>query len=196
MNILERIKTWSTRRDAPPDWEEVYREQLPRIYNYFRFRGFDDPQSEDMAAETFEKAWCSRDTYRGERGAVGAWLVGIARNTAIDYYRSPRAAQAQAMLQLEEARQVADARPGPEEALTGALEREGLRRLLLDLPAGDRELIALKYGAGLTNRAIAAQTGLSETNVGTRIYRIIRVLREKMQSEAALLPANQEKNRS
>lgn len=189
MNLLERIKSWSTRREGgpQPDWEAVYREQLPRIYNYFRYRGCDDALAEDLAAETFEKAWRSRATFQGERGAAGAWLVGIARNTAASHFRAGRAA-----LPLDAAEQVAETGPGPEEALAGRLEREDhhrrLARLLAALPAADRELIALKYGAGLTNRAIAAQTGLTETNVGTRIHRILRALREQIQPEAGQLP--------
>jgi RNA polymerase sigma-70 factor (ECF subfamily) len=50
---------------------------------------------------------------------------------------------------------------------------------LAQLPAADRELIALKYGAGLTNRDIAHLTNLSESNVGTRLYRIVRKLRDE-----------------
>ncbi|MBK8027516.1 MAG: sigma-70 family RNA polymerase sigma factor [Chloroflexi bacterium] len=43
----------------------------------------------------------------------------------------------------------------------------------------ERELIALKYGAELTNRAIAEVTGLSESNVGTTLHRIIQKLRQQ-----------------
>ena len=52
-----------------------------------------------------------------------------------------------------------------------------LRRLLAPLPPRERELIALKYGAGLTNRAIAQLVGLSETNVGTILHRLVKQLR-------------------
>ena len=40
-----------------------------------------------------------------------------------------------------------------------------------------RELVALKYGAGATNRAIAKLTGLSESNVGTILHRTVAALR-------------------
>jgi len=51
--------------------------------------------------------------------------------------------------------------------------------LLEGLTDRDRELIALKYGAGLTNRAIAQATGLSESNVGTILYRAVQTLRAR-----------------
>ena len=50
-------------------------------------------------------------------------------------------------------------------------------RLLADLGDRERELVALKYGAGLTNRAIAVSTGLSESNVGTLLHRTVTALR-------------------
>ena len=52
-----------------------------------------------------------------------------------------------------------------------------LSALLTHLEARERELVALKYGAGLTNRAIAELTGLSESNVGTILHRVVTRLR-------------------
>jgi RNA polymerase sigma-70 factor (ECF subfamily) len=40
-------------------------------------------------------------------------------------------------------------------------------------------LIAMKYGADMTNRAIARATGLSESNVGTILHRAVEALRER-----------------
>ncbi len=53
-----------------------------------------------------------------------------------------------------------------------------LARLLCELPTREAELIALKYGAGLTNRAIAQLTGLSESNVGTILHRTVQQLKQ------------------
>ena len=62
-----------------------------------------------------------------------------------------------------------------------AAERNGdLRRLsglLAGLPAREREILSLKFGAEATNRAIARLTGLSESNVGTILHRTIAGLR-------------------
>jgi RNA polymerase sigma-70 factor, ECF subfamily len=49
--------------------------------------------------------------------------------------------------------------------------------LLAQLADRERELVALKYGAGLTNRAIARLSGLSESNVGVILYRAVQMLR-------------------
>ena len=71
----------------------------------------------------------------------------------------------------------------PEEAAQRSDEKERLRRFLLLLSERERELVALKYGAEMTNRAIAKQTGLSETNVGTILYRVVTTLRGQMEEE-------------
>ncbi len=51
-----------------------------------------------------------------------------------------------------------------------------LHTLLARLPERERELIELKYGAALTNRAIAGLLGMSESNVGTTLHRIVHRL--------------------
>jgi RNA polymerase sigma-70 factor (ECF subfamily) len=48
----------------------------------------------------------------------------------------------------------------------------------------ERELLALKYGAELTNRDIARTTGLSESNVGTILHRAVEALRADWDKES------------
>ena len=72
------------------DWEAVYREEMPRVFNYFRYRGFERATAEDLTSATFEKAWRARDRYRRDRAAVSTWLLAIGRNVAIDHFRRSR----------------------------------------------------------------------------------------------------------
>jgi RNA polymerase sigma-70 factor (ECF subfamily) len=154
------------------DWDAVYREDLPRVFNYLRYRGFDRATAEDLSSVTFEKAWRARDRYRRDRGAVSTWLLTIARNAATDHLRRARREEPLA-------EDTAGAGETPEAAALRTSRRHRLRVLLGELPARERELIALKYGAGATNRAIAAQTGLGESNVGTILQRTIARLRAR-----------------
>ena len=154
------------------DWDTVFVEELPRVYSYLRYRGFDRATAEDLTSAAFEKAWRARDRYRSDRAAVSTWLVAIARNVATDHLRRSRALIA---LEDEALRQ----EETPETAAIVAAERRRLRALLLELPERERELIALKYGTGATNRAIAKLTGLSESNVGTILHRTIGALRAR-----------------
>jgi len=65
----------------------------------------------------------------------------------------------------------------PEDEHARASDRERLAALVERLPERERELLALKYGAGMTNRAIAELLGLSESNVGTIVHRAVQTLR-------------------
>jgi RNA polymerase sigma factor (sigma-70 family) len=153
------------------NWEAVYHDQLPRIYNFFRYRVGDDLLAEDLTALTFQKAWKARDQYRSDLSAFSTWLLSIARNVATDHFRRVRPE-----VTLDDAAYSDDHRPVEDTVLHGD-EMARLAALLHHLDARERELIALKYGAELTNRAIAQLMGLSESNVGTIIYRVVARLR-------------------
>jgi RNA polymerase sigma-70 factor (ECF subfamily) len=154
------------------DWDAVYREEMPRVFNYFRYRGFERATAEDLTSATFEKAWRARGRYRKDRAAVSTWLLAIARNVAIDQFRRsrPEVPIDEGALRDEETPETA--------ALRNAKSRR-LQALLAGLPERERELLALKYGAGATNRAIATITGLGESNVGTILHRSIGTLRAR-----------------
>ncbi len=155
------------------DWDAVYADQLPRIYNYFRFRLGGGAEVEDLTARTFEKAWSARSRYRRDLAGFSTWLFRIAQNVGVDYLRSRRP-----HAPLDEAFDVViEITPESEAARDSDLVRLG--RLTARLSEREQELIALKYGAALNNREIAGLTGLSESNVGTLLYRIVQTLRSQ-----------------
>jgi RNA polymerase sigma-70 factor (ECF subfamily) len=156
---------------SAPDWEAVYAEQLPRVYNFLRYRLGDEVLAQDLTSRTFEKAWRDRHRYRSDIAGFSTWLLCIARNVAVDHRRTshPHAP-------LEEAAET-PAEGTPEEDAMIQSNFARLSVLIAQLPERQRELLALKYGAGATNRAIAEVTGLSESNVGTILHRAVEVLR-------------------
>lgn len=159
------------------DWNAVYQRELPRIYNYFRYRFGENALAEDLTAATFEKAWRARERYRRDLSAFSTWLFTIARNVATDHLRGRRVE-----ISLDAVRDY----PAPgslHETVTRAAEMRRLAALLAQLPDRDRELVALKYGAQLNNREIARQVGMSESNVGTTLHRIVARLRERWSEE-------------
>lgn len=156
---------------AEPDWDAVYAEQLPRVYNFFRYRLGSDAVAEDLTSRTFEKAWAARARYRRDVAGFSTWLLSIARNVATDHLRAQRP-----HLPLEAADEVAaPATPHDDVAKDSDLARLGA--LVQALSPREQELVALKYGAEATNRAIAELTGLSESNVGTILHRAVQTLR-------------------
>lgn len=164
-----RLARWVA---AEPDWEQVYAEQLPRVLNFFRYRLGDTADVEDLTARTFEKAWRARHGYRRDVAGFATWLLMIARNVAIDHLRARERYEL-----LDVATAVPSLDKSPEQQAVQHSDAQRLAALLATLPPRQRELIAMKYGADMTNRAIARATGLTESNVGTILHRAVEELR-------------------
>ena len=155
------------------DWDAVYASHLPRVYNYFRFRFRSDADAEDLTARTFEKAWRKRTRYRRDLAGFATWLFRIAHNVGVDHLRARRD-----HLPIDAAGDtVCEGTPETDAERASDLAR--LAKLTARLSERDRELIALKYGAGINNRLIARLTGLSESNVGTILHRAVETLRSE-----------------
>jgi hypothetical protein len=56
----------NTPEDALLDWDRLYLDLAPRVYNYFRYRLGHDRDAEDLTSRTFEKAWAARGSYRSD----------------------------------------------------------------------------------------------------------------------------------
>lgn len=153
------------------DWQAVYADSLPRVYHFFCYKVGDPALAEDLTAVTFEQAWLGRRSFRKDRGRVHTWLMGIARNIASDHFRKKVRE-----VSLEDGHDQASTAP-PDEDVQRRLDFQRILSLLAHYPHRERELVALKYGAELTNREIARLTGLSESNVGTILHRVVEKLR-------------------
>jgi RNA polymerase sigma factor (sigma-70 family) len=158
----------------PPaeDFEALYRRTLPRVYAYVASLLRDRSAAEEVTAQVYERAYRKRRSYRPGRGSVDAWLFGIARNAALDELRRRRR-QADLRADSED--------PGvaaPEEDVEWALRRQAVRAALRELEPRERELVALKFAGGLQNVEIARVLGVSESNAGTRLHRVLLKLRE------------------
>ncbi|MCB8942344.1 MAG: sigma-70 family RNA polymerase sigma factor [Ardenticatenaceae bacterium] len=163
-------------RPATVDWETVYQAQMPRIYNFLRYRLHDELVAEDLTAVTFEKAWRHRHSYQPHQAAFTTWLFTIARNAATDYLR-----RQQEHDPLPET--AVSPTPTPEETISHQQSLAFLHQLLADLPDREQEILALKYGAELSHRDIARQMGLTAVNVGIILYRTLRKLRPLLQEK-------------
>lgn len=157
---------------------ELYRAHTYAVFNYCLFRVNDSAVAEDLTADTFERAWRARHAYQAERANFNTWLFTICRHVVTDWQRRQ---QRRPVTALDE-RHV-DSHPSPEAQVAALEQQQQLRCLLQTLNPDDQELIALKFGAGLTNRHIAQLTGKSETAVGSALYRIMQKLRTRWISE-------------
>ena len=168
----DRWTAWASAKEV--DWDALYADHLPRIYNYFRFRVGADADAEDLTATAFEKAWQAREHYRQDLAAFSTWLFTIARNLAVDFLRSRRP-----HLPLDGVPDLVVADTTPEQEAERDSDLLRLTALAAQLSQREQELIALKYGAVLDNRQIARLLRLSESNVGTILHRAVQTLRSQ-----------------
>jgi RNA polymerase sigma factor (sigma-70 family) len=153
------------------DFDALYRDARDDVFAYTATLLRDSAAAEDVTAQAFERAYGRRSRFDARRGSPRAWLFGIARNAALDELRSrKRAASAELPPPKRD--------PAPDEVAELAAERDAVRRALGRLGARDRELIALKYHADLSNAEIADVIGVSASNAGTLLHRAMTKLRE------------------
>jgi len=154
------------------NWKEIYDHLLPRVFHFFCYKVGDRFLAEELTSITFERAWVNRESYKRDVSAFQFWLFGIAQKVAADYFRKSRREVPLDAVKLPSNQNV-------ERELESQMDFERLASLLGRLLERERLLIALKYGAELNNREIARQTGLSESNVGTILFRAVTKLREE-----------------
>lgn len=137
--------------------------------------------AEDVAQETFVRAWRHANAYDARRGPVSAWLLTIARNLALDRARLKRSQPVDptflaARLQREESAATFD------DAITIA-ERERLRVMLIALPPAQRRALVLATYFGRTAKEISELDGTPLGTVKTRIRDGLLKLRTRLEVE-------------
>ena len=156
--------------DVDSEFEKLYRSSRDDVYAYAAGLLRDRSAAEDVTAAAFERAYRKRSRYDARRGTRRAWLFGIARNAALDELRRRRRIAELAEDPADDAATLED------QAETG-LRRAALRAALASLEPRERELVALKFFAGLSNAEIADVLGIGESNAGTRLHRTVEKLR-------------------
>jgi RNA polymerase sigma-70 factor, ECF subfamily len=144
------------------DVAAVYERYARDVYRFALYLSGNRAQAEDIASETFARAWIARDQVRV--GTVKAYLLMIARNLYRDGQRRDWRAR-----ELD----VGMPDPGPDPE-TAAGDRVALRRVLdalAQLPEADRAALLLSAQDGLTSEEIAATLGLAVPAVKVKIHR-------------------------
>ncbi len=161
----------------PQAFTALYDRCFSRVYNYIRYRIEETAAVEDLTAQVFEQVLSSIGRYAAEQAPFEAWLFGIVRHVVGAALRRSRFS---AWLPWEAYQRRPAPGPLPEDIAVQRDLQARLGQALAQLPDRQRDLLGLKFAAGLNNRQIAALVGLSEQNVGVILFRAIGRLREWM----------------
>lgn len=154
--------------------DQAFERYYPAIFRYFRYRGADADTANDLASSTFERALRALDHYDARKGQIQTWLFAIARNVAINHWKSEAI---RFSIPLDE--ELPDFNDPPlEDAVIFAQDKAQLLLILHSIEPRAREIIALKFGGPLTNQQISDLIGISEQNVAVILYRSLLKLRK------------------
>ncbi len=158
-------------RTSRPGFSEVAAEQLDAVYRYLVMLTGDRSAAEDLAAETFEKAFRTWRRFDPRRGSPRTWLCQIARTVAIDWFRSEarrKRREESYSREIDHAVDLLDGLPGP------------LELAVRELSPAEREVVALRVLLELDGPSAARVLGISQTACSTRLSRALKNLEERI----------------
>jgi RNA polymerase sigma-70 factor (ECF subfamily) len=144
------------------------------IYRMVRDAGV----TEDLVQETFLRVWNRVQGFDGDRGALGGWLLAVARNRAIDYLRSA-AGRMHNALELEETEHPSLFQDMEKEVLNSDNVRR-LRQAMEKLNPNQRSAIELAYFEGLSQTEMAERLGQPLGTVKTWVRTALKILRGEL----------------
>jgi len=158
----------------PEMFAAIYQRYLNPIYHYLLARVRVPQIAEDLTAQVFLQALEELPKYRPMR-PFSAWLFTIARRRAVDHFRRSRE-----LISLEDEHASPTSSPDP---LSQVLQNErlaALSSLLGRLDEDERELLRLRFAAGLSFAAIAVLHGQKESAVKMTLYRLLARLESQL----------------
>jgi RNA polymerase sigma-70 factor (ECF subfamily) len=166
-------------------WETLFERQFDRIYRYALGRLFCQEAAEDVAAATFDRALATIDSYSYRGRPALAWLYGIARNVVNETRRSEKRQGAtellKSLLHRENGHGATNGlllmQADNSDALVSRVDLEHALRGLTEI---QREVVLLRYFAGLTATETGQVIGRPETAVYALQARALAALRRQL----------------
>lgn len=153
---------------AEDEFTRLYLESYGLVYNYVRHR-MSGNETEDVVSEAFLLAARSFHSFDPTRAKFSTWVISIAHNCMVSYYRKARATAT-----LDEVPEHLYSVNDEQDAVG---DRELVDQLLGTLDAHERELVLLKYREGMRNVDIAEKLQMNPSTVSTTLARALSKMR-------------------
>ncbi len=157
--------------------EELFVRLSRRVYNFACWHTGDAASADDIVSAVFERVLRGLHRFDPRRSRAEDWVFAIAVNVVRDFHRARRRNR---VVSLERVGELAGAAQTPEDA---TLQEDRLARLLTavaHLPPRDRDVVTLKFAAGLTNEAVGTLCRLQPGHVAVIAHRAARALRDML----------------
>jgi RNA polymerase sigma factor (sigma-70 family) len=188
----QRQRTASTRPRDPADEQIVRRitdgdqAALGELYDRYGRPAYslarricaDDGIAEDVVQEVFLAFWRDPTRFDSQRGTFGTWLLTLVHHKSVDAVRRESAIRRRTVPAAEDGEEwSAPPGPGADQAALGAVVAGQVREALGQLPAEQRQALALAYYGGYTQREVATITGVPLGTVKSRMFTGVQRLR-------------------
>jgi RNA polymerase sigma-70 factor (ECF subfamily) len=184
---IRSVKRWLSKEKAgsTPDsgtFTRLYEKTRLSVFRYvYGLSGGPQQEAEDLTAETYTRAWKTRQRFNGDDQAALGWLLRIAKNLVIDLSRRRKVRGADEETNIEF---LVDPQQLPELDLITREQIATLWDMLKSLSEETREMLVLRYMLGWQVKQVAEYLGTSENNVSVMIRRALnRLQRDWSQSQ-------------
>ncbi len=157
----------------------LYDQHLDRVYRHVFYRVGNHGDAEDLTQEVFLQAWRAIGRYRRGGAPFIAWLLTIAHNLVVSYYR--RRKEEAAPLDLELAAR--ELWSNPEAEALAHHDRQAVRRAIRRLKPDHQLVISLRFIEQFSPAEVAAATGKAEGHVRVIQHRALAELRRLLMYE-------------
>lgn len=156
----------------PEAFTALYETYYKRVYQYMRYRCLCDQAAEDLTAQVFERVLTHLQQYQPGEAPMEAWIFTIAANCFNDSYRRQKRL---VWLNWDLLNHRPARHSAPEDQIVQNENHRELQNALSQLSFRERNIIAWRFGARLTNRQIAPIIKLSEQNVAVILFRALKL---------------------
>ncbi|NLZ52073.1 MAG: sigma-70 family RNA polymerase sigma factor [Thermoanaerobacteraceae bacterium] len=164
--------------DMEKEFTYIFETYYKKVFNFVYYRVNHYYTAEDLTSQVFEKVMIKINTYDETKSPFEVWLFAIARNTVNDYFRN---LQNHKFFSIDTIKNLISKKKTPEDIVEIAETNDELLKALSILDERERNLVALKFGAGLKNVEIAKVLGLTESNVGVILFRTMKKLKKELE---------------
>ena len=158
---------------------QLYDQHFDRIYRYLAFKTGDRTEAEDLTQQVFLKAWDAIGSYKPKGTPFASWLFRIAHNQLVDHLRK-QSKRKEAPL---EETVMAPSSSDPSLIAEKNLRIEELAAACEHLTEAQREVISLRFAAGLSTAEVAKAMGRSEGAIKQLQHSALVALRKTMSTE-------------
>ncbi len=156
----------------------LYDRHLQRVYSYVYHWVREKSDAEDLTQQVFLRAWEAIGRYRNTGAPFIAWLVVIAHNQVMSFYRKGRSEPLPERQEL-----AANPHHNPEELALAYDSSLAIRKAILSLPPEQQQVIIMRFVEGFRHSQVGAVLGKSPGTIRIIQFRALAALRRALANE-------------